>query len=279
MGRKSCDPVQLYLRDIGNEPLLSKEQEEALAEKVAAGDENARKQMIKANLRLVVSIAKKYSQNRGLSFLDLIEEGNIGLMRAVEKYDLAKGCRLSTYASWWIKQSIMRALANQGKTIRVPVYMAERIAAVSKTTDALVQELGRKPTIQEIADRLELSPQKIKEIQSMLLTPNSLNATFNEDGTSELIDFIEDPAAISPEKVASSKMLRKDLLNLLELLTPREAEVITDRFGLYDGTPKTLEEIGNKYGITRERVRQIEAKAISKIKGILEEQNIGYNDY
>ncbi len=279
MVRKSSDPIHLYLRDIGDTPLLTRKEEAALARKVKKGDEEARKQMIRCNLRLVVSIAKRFAMNRGLSFLDLVEEGNIGLMRAIEKFDVSKGCRLSTYASWWIKQAIMRALANQGKTIRIPVYMAERISAVAKATDFLTQTMGRKPTLQEISDKVGIVPAKVRELQTMMVTSSSLHSSFNEDGTIELIDVIEDHDAESPEKTASSKMLREDMVNMLELLSPREQQVLNSRFGLDSGAPQTLEEIGEKLKITRERVRQIESKAIQKIKKVLEDQNIGFSDY
>ncbi len=270
--------IQLYLRDIGEIPLLTREEEIALAKKIRKGDAEARRHMIRANLRLVVSIAKRYV-NMGLPFLDLIEEGNIGLMKAVEKYDLRAGCKLSTYASWWIKQAIMRALANQGKTIRIPVYMVEKMTTVNRIESEMQRSLGRKPTDEELAKQLELTVEKVKEIREIVKNPTSLYSTLDQEGVSQLIDVIEDITAVSSLNKAHESMTKEDVVELLEFLNEREARVLIMRFGLLDKNQKTLDEIGKEFGITRERVRQIIEASIGKLRKVLEHQERSAGDY
>ncbi|MBN2190753.1 MAG: sigma-70 family RNA polymerase sigma factor [Candidatus Aureabacteria bacterium] len=265
----TSDPIRLYLRDIGSIPLLSPEEEKELARKLKKGDAEARKCLIRSNLRLVVSIAKRY-ENIGLPFLDLVEEGNLGLIKAVEKYDIRKGCKLSTYASWWIKQSIMRALANQGKTIRVPVYMIEKLSTVRKVIRELTQKNHKSPSAQDIAQELDISVSKVLEIQNASTSPSSLYSIMGgEDGTDELIEIIENKQAPDPTKEVGAMLLKEEIEILLEELAPREAEILRLRFGIEDGENLTLEEIGKKYKITRERVRQIEQTAMKKLRKLL----------
>lgn len=259
------DPVRMYLKEIGKVPLLTPEEEVDLAQRIEVGDINARRKLIEANLRLVVSIAKKYV-GRGLSFLDLIQEGNMGLIRAVEKFDYKKGYKFSTYATWWIRQAITRAIADQARTIRIPVHMVETINKLIKISRQLLQELGREPSIEEIASGMEMPPEKVSEIIKISQEPLSLETPVGEEEDSHLGDFIEDRDALAPTDAASFTMLREQLDEVLETLTPREQRVLKLRFGLDDGRTRTLEEVGQVFGVTRERIRQIEAKALRKLK-------------
>ncbi len=259
------DPVKMYLKDIGQIPLLSQEEEVALAIKMQEGDERAKQQLSEANLRLVVSIAKRHV-GRGMQFLDLIQEGNMGLMKAVEKFDHTKGFKFSTYATWWIRQAITRAIADQSRTIRIPVHMVETINRQAKTARALLQELGREATVYEIADRMGVPYEKVIEIQKISLDPISLETPVGEEDDTHLGDFIEDENAFNPSDVLTILTLREELKRVIETLTPREQTVIRLRFGLDDNKPKTLEEVGLFFGVTRERIRQIEAKALRKLR-------------
>lgn len=260
------DPVKMYLKDIGKVPLLTPEEEIELAKKILEGDEVAKAKLCQANLRLVVSIAKRWSNSTSLSFLDLIQEGNMGLLRAVEKFDYTKGFRFSTYATWWIKQAITRAIADQSRTIRLPVHMVETINRYGKTVRRLTQELSRDPTLEEIAQAMGISESKVVEIQKSGLDPVSLETPIGEEDDSKMSDFIEDESAKSPLEVASQKLLHEQLLAVIDTLTPREQQVIRERYGLIDGKSKTLEEVGREFSVTRERIRQIEAKALRKLK-------------
>ena len=265
------DSVRMWLREIGKTPLLSSLEEVHLAraienrERDPEGAADAKEALIKANLRLVVSIAKKYS-GRGMSFPDLIQEGNIGLIRAVEKFDYRKGYKFSTYATWWIRQAITRAIADQGRTIRIPVHMVETINRLIKTQGQLTQRLGREPTVEEIAVEMELPPERVSEIQRIAPEPLSLETPIGEEEDSHLADFVEDSDAASPAEAAATILLRREIEDALGKLTPREREVLRMRFGLEDGTPRTLEEVGRHFKVTRERIRQIEAKALKKLK-------------
>ena len=260
------DPVKMYLKDIGKVPLLTSEEEIELAKKILDGDEVAKSKLCNANLRLVVSIAKKWANTNSLSFLDLIQEGNMGLLRAVEKFDYTKGFRFSTYATWWIKQAITRAIADQSRTIRLPVHMVETINRYSRTVRQLTQKLSRDPTLEEIAEEMGISEAKVVEIQKSALDPVSLETPIGEEEDSKMSDFIEDESAKSPMEVASQKLLHEQLLAVIDTLTPREQQVIRERYGLIDGKSKTLEEVGREFSVTRERIRQIEAKALRKLK-------------
>ncbi len=260
------DPVKMYLKDIGKVPLLTPNEETELAKRILVGDEEAKARLCQANLRLVVSIAKKWAGNKSLTFLDLIQEGNMGLLRAVEKFDYTKGFRFSTYATWWIKQAITRAIADQSRTIRLPVHMVETINRYGRTVRQLTQKLSREPTTEEIAEAMGISENKIVEIQKSALDPVSLETPIGEEEDSKMSDFIEDESAKSPMEVASQKLLHEQLLAVLETLTPREQQVIRERYGLIDGKSKTLEEVGKEFSVTRERIRQIEAKALRKLK-------------
>jgi len=259
------DPVRLYLKEIGRVPLLTAEEEVKYAKILEAGNEFGRKKLIEANLRLVVSVAKKYI-GRGLSLLDLIQEGNIGLMRAVEKFDYKRGFKFSTYATWWIRQAITRAIADQARTIRIPVHMVETINRLIRFSRSLLQELGRDPTPEEIAVKMELPVKKVREILRISQEPISLETPVGEEGDSLLMDFIEDESSLSPPDAASRTLLREEIQGALDLLTPREKRVLILRFGLEDGRTRTLEEVGVQFGVTRERIRQIEAKALKKLK-------------
>lgn len=265
------DSVRMWLREIGKTPLLTPSEEIRLARKIAdrerdpEGAREANRALVEANLRLVVSIAKKYS-GRGMSFQDLIQEGNIGLMRAVEKFDWNKGFKFSTYATWWIRQAITRAIADQGRTIRIPVHMVETINRLIKTQGQLVQRLGREPTVEEIAVEMDLPPDRVSEIQRIAPEPLSLETPIGEEEDSHLADFVEDQEAMSPAEAAANILLRREIEDALGKLTPREREVIRMRFGLDDGSPRTLEEVGKYFKVTRERIRQIEAKALKKLK-------------
>ena len=259
------DPVRMYLKEIGKIKLLTPEEELALAKRMSEGDAEARKRMSEANLRLVVSIAKRYV-GRGMQLLDLIQEGNLGLMKAVEKFDYTKGYKFSTYATWWIRQSITRAIADQARTIRIPVHMVETINRVLRTSHSMVQTLGREPTTQEIADELHLDVQKVEEILKIAQEPVSLETPVGEEEDSHLSDFIQDDEASQPSEEASYTLLREQLEEVLKTLTPREEEVLRMRFGLRDGKPHTLEEVGKEFDVTRERIRQIESKALRKLR-------------
>jgi RNA polymerase primary sigma factor len=259
------DPVRMYLKEIGKVPLLSAERELELASRMAAGDREAKKQLVEANLRLVVSIAKRYV-NRGMFFLDLIQEGNLGLMKAVEKFDYGKGYKFSTYATWWIRQAITRAIADQARTIRIPVHMVETINKVLRVSRQLLQELGRDPTDEEISEEMGLPIDKVREILKIAQEPVSLEMPIGEEEDSHLGDFIADDNTPAPADAASYMMLREQLLEVLHTLTPREESVLKLRFGLEDGRPRTLEEVGKVFDITRERIRQIEAKALRKLR-------------
>ena len=258
------DPVRLYLKEIGRVPLLTADREKELAERMMIGDEDAKVELVEANLRLVVSIAKRYV-GRGMFFLDLIQEGNMGLMKAVDKFDYTKGYKFSTYATWWIRQAITRAIADQARTIRIPVHMVETIHKVSRISRQLLQENGREPTADEIGERISMSPEKVREIMKIAQDPVSLETPIGEEEDSHLGDFIPDDTP-SPAEATSTSILREELERQLHTLTPREEHVIKLRFGLYDGRTRTLEEVGKEFDITRERIRQIEAKALRKLR-------------
>ena len=260
------DPVKTYLKDIGKVPLLSSEEEIELAKKMIEGDERAKEKLSESNLRLVVSIAKRYVSRSNMQFLDLIQEGNIGLLKAVEKFDHTKGFRFSTYATWWIRQSITRAIADQARTIRVPVHMVETINRLTRTTRTLIQKLGRDPTASEIASAMGITEARVAEIQKIALDPISLETTIGDEEDSKISDFIEDESAQSPLEAASQTLLREQLLSIIETLTPREQKVIRMRYGLDNSHPRTLEEVGKEFNVTRERIRQIEAKALRKLR-------------
>lgn len=259
------DPVRMYLKEIGKVPLLSAEEELELAEKMSQGDEEAKKKLSEANLRLVVSIAKRYV-GRGMLFLDLIQEGNLGLIKAVEKFDYHKGYKFSTYATWWIRQAITRAIADQARTIRIPVHMVETINKLIRVSRQLLQELGRDPYPEEIAKEMNMSIDKVREIQKIAQEPVSLETPIGEEEDSHLGDFIPDEDAPAPAEAASFSLLKEQLSEVLSTLAPREAKVLRLRFGLDDGRARTLEEVGADFGVTRERIRQIEAKALRKLR-------------
>ena len=263
---KINDPVKMYLKEIGRVPLLNPEDEPEIARRIKAGDEEAKNVLISSNLRLVVSIAKKYV-GRGLLFLDLIQEGNMGLVKAVEKFDYTKGFKFSTYATWWIRQAITRAIADQARTIRIPVHMVETINKLTRIQRQLVQDLGREPSAEEIAEKMgNISPEKVREIQKIALEPVSLETPIGEEDDSHLGDFIEDKEATSPDEYANNQLLKDEINNVLKGLTEREEKVLRLRFGLLDGRTRTLEEVGKEFNVTRERIRQIEAKALRKLK-------------
>ncbi len=259
------DPVRMYLKEIGRVPLLTAEEEIELAKRIEQGDEMAKRRLAEANLRLVVSIAKRYV-GRGMLFLDLIQEGNLGLIKAVEKFDYRKGYKFSTYATWWIRQAITRAIADQARTIRIPVHMVETINKLIRVQRQLLQELGREPTPEEIAKHMDMPPERVREIMKISQEPVSLETPIGEEEDSHLGDFIEDADAPAPAEAASYQMLREQLEDVLDTLTPREEKVLRLRFGLDDGRPRTLEEVGQVFGVTRERIRQIEAKALRKLR-------------
>ena len=281
-GMSLDDPVRMYLKEIGRVPLLSMEQEKSLAMRIEAGElelakngtadsrlvadgDEAKRQLTEANLRLVVSIAKKYV-GRGMLFLDLIQEGNLGLIRAVEKFDYRKGYKFSTYATWWIRQAITRALADQARTIRIPVHMVETINRLIKISRQLLQELGREPAVEEIAEAMGLTPEKVREVMKISQEPISLETPIGEEEDSHLGDFIEDQEAVAPAEAASVMLLKEKMQDVLQNLTERERKVLVLRFGLEDGHQRTLEEVGQEFGVTRERIRQIEAKALRKLR-------------
>ena len=259
------DPVRMYLKEIGRVPLLSADEEIALAKRMEAGDEEAQKELAEANLRLVVSIAKRYV-GRGMLFLDLIQEGNLGLIKAVEKFDYNKGYKFSTYATWWIRQAITRAIADQARTIRIPVHMVETINKLIRVSRQLLQQLGREPAPEEIAEAMEISVERVREIMKIAQEPVSLETPIGEEEDSHLGDFIEDQDAPAPAEAASFMLLKEQLEEVLDTLTEREERVLRLRFGLDDGRARTLEEVGQNFGVTRERIRQIEAKALRKLR-------------
>ncbi|HOF03325.1 MAG TPA: RNA polymerase sigma factor RpoD [Atribacterota bacterium] len=259
------DPVKMYLKEIGQIRLLTADEEIELAKRMEAGDEQAKRVLVQSNLRLVVSIAKRYV-GRGMLFLDLIQEGNMGLIRAVEKFDYRRGYKFSTYATWWIRQAITRAIADQARTIRVPVHMVETINKLVRVSRLLLQDLGREPTLEEIAQKMELPLEKIKEIIKTAQEPVSLESPIGKEDDSHLGDFIEDEDSPAPPKIASNTLLKEQLEDVLKTLTYREKRVLQLRFGIADGHPHTLEEVGREFGVTRERIRQIEAKALRKLR-------------
>ena len=261
----SDDPVKLYLKEIGSYPLLTIEQEIELAKRIESGDEAAKKSLAESNLRLVVSIAKRYV-GRGLSFLDLIQEGNLGLIKAVDKFDYTKGYKFSTYATWWIRQAITRSIADQSRTIRIPVHMSEVINKTYRVSRTLLQELGREPTEQELAKAMNLPIEKVREILKVSADPISLDTPIGEEDDSHLGDFIKDERIVGPEDAAAYSVLQDQISKLLETLTEREQRVLILRFGLQDGRSRTLEEVGKEFNVTRERIRQIEAKALRKLR-------------
>ena len=267
------DPVRMYLKEIGTVPLLSAEEEEELAKRKAEGDEHAKERLIEANLRLVVSIAKRYT-GRGMSFLDLVQEGNLGLIKGVEKFDYTKGFKLSTYATWWIRQSVTRALADQARTIRVPVHMVETLNKMSKMQRKLTLELGYEPSVAELAAALDVSEEKVMEIMQIAREPASLETPIGEEDDSSLGDFVADSNVVTPEGNVESVMLREHIDALLGDLKERERQVIVLRFGLEDGHPRTLEEVGKEFNVTRERIRQIEAKALRKLRNPVRSKRI-----
>jgi RNA polymerase primary sigma factor len=264
-GIKINDPVRMYLKEIGRVPLLSADDEVELAKRIEKGDEEAKRRLAEANLRLVVSIAKRYV-GRGMLFLDLIQEGNMGLIKAVEKFDHTKGYKFSTYATWWIRQAITRAIADQARTIRIPVHMVETINKLIRVSRQLLQELGREPTPEEIAAEMDLSTDKVREIMKIAQEPVSLETPIGEEDDSHLGDFIEDQEALAPADAAAYELLKEQLEDVLDTLTEREENVLRLRFGLDDGRTRTLEEVGKVFGVTRERIRQIEAKALRKLR-------------
>lgn len=264
-GIDTNDPVRMYLKEIGRTRLLSTEEEIELAQRIEKGDDEARQRLTEANLRLVVSIARRYA-GRGMLFLDLIQEGNLGLMKAVEKFDFTKGFKFSTYATWWIRQAITRAIADQARTIRIPVHMVETINKLIRVSRQLLQDLGREPTPEEIAEAMEISVERVHEIQKIAQEPVSMETPIGEESDSHLGDFIEDPDAPAPEDAAAYEMLKEQMKDILDTLTDREENVLRLRFGLDDGRTRTLEEVGKVFGVTRERIRQIEAKALRKLR-------------
>lgn len=264
-GISLADPIRMYLKEIGKIPLLSTEEEIELAKRMEKGDEEARKKLAEANLRLVVSIAKRYA-GRGMQFLDLIQEGNLGLIKAVEKFDYRKGYKFSTYATWWIRQAITRAIADQARTIRIPVHMVETINRLIRTSRQMVQELGREPTPEELARKLDMPAERVREIKKISQDPVSLETPIGEEEDSHLGDFIQDDNVMVPADQAAFTLLHEQLMESLETLTAREQQVLRLRFGLDDGRPRTLEEVGRVFHVTRERIRQIEAKALRKLR-------------
>ncbi len=264
-GIKINDPVRMYLKEIGRVPLLSAEEEINLAKRIEDGDEEAKRRLAEANLRLVVSIAKRYV-GRGMLFLDLIQEGNMGLIKAVEKFDYSKGYKFSTYATWWIRQAITRAIADQARTIRIPVHMVETINKLIRVQRQLLQDLGREPTPEEVSEEMDLTPDKVREILKIAQEPVSLETPIGEEDDSHLGDFIEDQEALAPSDAAAYELLKEQLEDVLDTLTDREENVLRLRFGLDDGRTRTLEEVGKVFGVTRERIRQIEAKALRKLR-------------
>ncbi len=268
------DPVRMYLKDIGKVQLLSAEEEIELAKRIEDGDEDARKRLAEANLRLVVSIAKKYV-GRGMQFLDLIQEGNLGLIKAVEKYDYRLGYKFSTYATWWIRQAITRAIADQARTIRIPVHMVETINRLSKTSKALLQEIGREPSVEEIAAKMEMPIERVREVMKIAQEPVSLETPIGEEDDSHLGDFIQDEHTKTPSEAAMQVMLKEEIIEVLSTLSEREQQVIILRYGLEDGRQRTLEEVGQIFGVTRERIRQIESKSLKRLRQKSRKKKLG----
>jgi RNA polymerase primary sigma factor len=275
--RESENSIKIYLREIGQVALLTPKDEVRLAARIKKGDKEARAQMIKANLRLVVKIAHDYS-NLGLPLLDLISEGNIGLMKAVERFDPKKGGKLSTYAAWWIKQSIKRALANQAKTIRLPVHLVDKISKMKRAAHNLSEKLGREPTDEELAAKLDLPVAKVSQLRTISVRPASLDAPIGEDEDTQFSEIVGDEAAADPFEMLRDKTLREDIRELIEELDPREAEILTQRFGLDGSKPLTLEQVGKKFKVTRERIRQIQNIALAKLRRLMEKQDKPKND-
>ncbi len=272
------DPIRIYLHEIGDIPLLSPGEENELAEKAAAGDIQAKNRLTEANLRLVVSIAKKYTA-RGMPLLDLLQEGNLGLIKAVERFDKNKGFKFSTYATWWIRQAITRALADQSRTIRIPVHMVELINRVTRESRRLLQELGREPTADELAKELKMSPERLREVRRIALDPISLDLHVGDDDENSLLEFIPDDSVKSPDEAAESTLLNDQIYKILDSLSPRESKVLKMRFGLEDGRYYTLEEVGLEFDVTRERIRQIEAKALRKVRARCSRLHISFKDF
>ncbi|MFH1038499.1 MAG: RNA polymerase sigma factor RpoD/SigA [PVC group bacterium] len=277
-GDRQIRAIRIYLREIGEISLLSREEEKCLAGELARGDEEARKQMIRANLRLVVKIAKKY-EHLGLPLLDLIEEGNLGLIKGVDRYDLSRGTKLSTYAAWWIKQSIMRALANKGKMIRIPVYMQEKVNTFRKNVNRLSQQLGRHPSNDEISEKLDLTLREIDHLEEVARVPSSLDAALDRNGAGKLADMIEDTETVAPDRAVDTADLHQGLLYLITELPEREKAILEMRFGLGGKEARTLSAIGKKFGISRERVRQIINKAIRRLRQIIGERDLDMNEF
>ncbi len=273
----AADPIKLYLKDIKHIPLLTAQQERDLAVRIKRGDQRARRQMITANLRLVINIAKRYS-HLGVSLLDLIEEGNLGLMKAVTKYNPARGYRFSTYGAWWIRQYITRAIANQGKTVRVPVYMTELLSRWRRIHERMTQQLGRKPSVAETAKRMRLPVEKVRQLSEMVTSTTSLDAPIGEEGNAEVIDLIQDPSAASPSDNIAAVLQQERIKELLQRMGEREREVLTLRYGLRDSITRTLGETAKYFGITRERVRQIEAASLQKLRVYLASQGELHRD-
>ncbi len=274
---RQVQALRIYLREIGEFPLLTREEEKALADRLDRGDQEARKDLIRSNLRLVVKIAKKY-EHLGLPLLDLIEEGNLGLIKGVERYDSSRGAKLSTYAAWWIRQSIMRALSNKGKMIRIPVYMQERVNTYKKKVAKLGQELGRTPSTMEIAEKLGIDREEIDYISRVSQTPSSLDAAIDHEGMSSLSDLVQDPDLIPPDEAVDTADLHRNLLALIEELPDREKAILKIRFGLEGKTPQTLSVIGKKFGISRERVRQIVNQSTKKLHQIIQDRGLEMNE-
>lgn len=272
------DPVRMYLHEIGNIPLLSPEEEDELTNRTLKGDTAAKNRLIEANLRLVVSIAKKYT-SRGMPLLDLLQEGNLGLIKAVDRFDKTKGFKFSTYATWWIRQAITRALADQSRTIRIPVHMVELINRVTRESRRLLQVLGREPTVDELARELKMSPERLREVRRIALDPISLDLHVGDDDENSLLEFIADDSAKAPDTAAENTMLNDQIYKILDSLSPREAKVLKMRFGLEDGKLYTLEEVGLEFDVTRERIRQIEAKALRKVRARCARLHISFKDF
>ena len=275
---EATDPIRMYLHEIGNIPLISAEEEAILSTKASSGDNDAKNRLIEANLRLVVSVAKRYS-SRGMPILDLIQEGNLGLIKAVERFDKNKGFKFSTYATWWIRQSITRALSDQSRTIRLPVHMAETVNKLIRESRRMLQELGREPTTEELAKEMKMSEERLRSIRRIALEPISLDLHIGDDEDNSLLEFVADDTAKSPDEVATQVLLTEQIQDILDTLSPREAKVLKMRFGLEDGKAYTLEEVGLEFDVTRERIRQIEAKALRKVRARCARKHITFKDF
>ena len=275
---EATDPIRMYLHEIGSIPLISAEEEAILSTKASSGDNNAKNRLIEANLRLVVSVAKRYS-SRGMPILDLIQEGNLGLIKAVERFDKNKGFKFSTYATWWIRQSITRALSDQSRTIRLPVHMAETVNKLIRESRRMLQELGREPTTEELAKEMKMSEERLRSIRRIALEPISLDLHIGDDEDNSLLEFVADDTAKSPDEAATQVLLTEHIQDILDTLSPREAKVLKMRFGLEDGKAYTLEEVGLEFDVTRERIRQIEAKALRKVRARCARKHITFKDF